>query len=169
MSRYDPLYGFLKDFKDKNEIILTLKEIEGILGKKLPQKAYTEIQRWENSDSHTKARAWLRAGWKVENPSDVVKTGEVKFVKQLDNSNNNETENIEKEIEDSNQENKSVTSISCLSLVYMIGIPIIPLGLADLPPQYVPVLMIVQPIEFEKVGSGLKRALGDDNPMHCAG
>jgi nucleoside 2-deoxyribosyltransferase len=38
----------------------------------------------------------------------------------------------------------------------------------DLPPQYVPVLMIVQPIEFEKVGPGLKQALGDDIPAHCA-
>ena len=60
----------------------------------------------------------------------MVKTGEVKFVKQFDNSNNSNLEKIERELEDSNQENKSVTSVPCGSLVYMIGIPIIPLGLA---------------------------------------
>jgi len=38
MNRYDPLYDFLEDIKDKNEIILTLKEIEEILGKKCRKK-----------------------------------------------------------------------------------------------------------------------------------
>ena len=126
----NPLYYFLEDIKDKNNISLSLKEIEEILGKKLPQKAYTEIQRWENSDSHTQARTWLRAGWKVEHPSDVVKTGKVKFVKQLDNSNNITLEKKDGEIAESNQENKATISVPCGSLVYMIAIPIIPLGLA---------------------------------------
>jgi hypothetical protein len=38
----------------------------------------------------------------------------------------------------------------------------------DLPPQYVPLLMIVQHSGFEKVGSGSKQAPGDDTPMHYA-
>ena len=72
------------------------------------------MQRWENSESHSQARSWLNAGWKVESPSDVVKTGRVKFIKQKDNSN----------------ESKTGISFSCTSLVYMILIPVIPLGFA---------------------------------------
>lgn len=127
MSEYDPLYDFLINIKDKNEIILTLKQVEEILGKKLPQKAYIETQRWENSDSHTQAKAWLNAGWKVEHPSEVIRTGEVKFIKQLEIS----TKNIlEEESNISNEENNIRISIPCGSLIYCIGIPIIPLVLA---------------------------------------
>jgi integrase/recombinase XerD len=38
----------------------------------------------------------------------------------------------------------------------------------DLTPKYVPVLMIVQPNGFEKIGPGLKRVPGDDTQAHCA-
>jgi len=111
---YDKLFIFLKVNDDNDEIVLPLEQIEEIIGRKLPKKAYTEMQRWENSESHSQARSWLNAGWKVESPSDVVKTGRVKFIKQKDNSN----------------ESKTGISFSCTSLVYMILIPVIPLGFA---------------------------------------
>lgn len=38
----------------------------------------------------------------------------------------------------------------------------------DLPPQYVPVLMLVQPTGFEKVGPGLIQELVNDTPVHYA-
>ena len=76
MNEYDPLYEYLLEIKNKDEITLTFKQIEEILGRELPKKAFLELQRWENSQSHSQAKAWLNAGWMVQHPRDVIKKRE---------------------------------------------------------------------------------------------
>ena len=63
MSKYDPLFNLLNRQKAKT-IILTFKEIEGIIGDSLPSSARKkESNWWENPSDldkakHTQAYAW---------------------------------------------------------------------------------------------------------------
>lgn len=62
MSKYEPLKRYL----DTVRITLTYKEIEEILGTKLPESAYTHGAWWDNTTgNHVQHRAWVDAGWKV--------------------------------------------------------------------------------------------------------
>ena len=47
---------------------LPFAEIEEIIGKPLPPSAHKHPAWWANDStgSHTHARAWMRAGWKVD-------------------------------------------------------------------------------------------------------
>jgi hypothetical protein len=130
MSEYDPLYHYLKNINDKDKIILTLEEIERILGKKLPHKAYFEIQRWENSESHVQARAWMKAGWKVQHPSEVIESGKVTFIKQLSYSEVGLFNKNKEQTEENKQEYKVAYSIPYGSLICMLLIPFIPMIIA---------------------------------------
>lgn len=63
--KYTSLTEFLRGATD-DEVRLTFSEVEGILGKTLPQSAYKTPAWWANSrtrDGHGLAHEWLAAGW----------------------------------------------------------------------------------------------------------
>ena len=65
MSKYDPLRAFLEQ-QDKPYIRLSFRDIERIIGSKLPASAYTHRAWWANDRTHTHARnGWLAAGYRV--------------------------------------------------------------------------------------------------------
>jgi hypothetical protein len=63
---------------------MTYDEIETLLGRKLPNTAYGNSWRqwWANTETHSQALAWLRAGWRVTRPDLVNKR--VEFRRQPD-------------------------------------------------------------------------------------
>lgn len=67
--RYDPLSEHLSTFTGQS-VTLTYDEIEALLGRKLPPTAYGQSWRqwWANTETHSQALAWLRAGWRVSRP-----------------------------------------------------------------------------------------------------
>lgn len=68
MSVYSPLQQRLANATQAS-VTMSFEEIEQILGRKLPPSAYDEqIKRqwWANTDTHSQARAWLRAGRKAK-------------------------------------------------------------------------------------------------------
>lgn len=66
-NKYYPLEEHLVK-QCKHEVKLTFEEIENIICDKLPDSAYTHREWWanENKGSHVQAKAWINAGWKVE-------------------------------------------------------------------------------------------------------
>jgi DNA-binding transcriptional regulator YiaG len=62
-SKYYPLYEKILQ-NGKDEIVLTISEIENILGRSLPPSSIT-IPWWSNKKNGSQARAWLEAGYKV--------------------------------------------------------------------------------------------------------
>ena len=66
MGKYDPLYNFLSK-KEDAKVKLTFKEIEVLIGDKLPESAKKYSAWWSNSqtDAHPYARSWLDAGYKT--------------------------------------------------------------------------------------------------------
>ena len=66
MSKYEALPQFLAR-SDGAAHRLSFREIEEILGFKLPNSAY-EYEAWwsNNATGHSHARAWLEAGWHTE-------------------------------------------------------------------------------------------------------
>ena len=66
MSVYEPLKQFFKNSPSEcKEIILSLKQIEIILHRKLPDSAYNHPAWWFDSLTHTNVRSWEDTGWKV--------------------------------------------------------------------------------------------------------
>ena len=63
LSKYEPLGRYLKGLK-KNAVTLSFRQIEDILGFKLPPYAHTNTA-WINSDikKRPQAQQWIRAGW----------------------------------------------------------------------------------------------------------
>lgn len=80
MGKYLPLENYLKNLK-ANEISLTFKEIEKIIGGKLPPSANKYSQWWENDKNHVQAKAWLNACWETVNSSETILNLKVKFKK----------------------------------------------------------------------------------------
>jgi len=70
MTKYTPLYEYLAAQPLKNrELTLSLTQIEQLLGSSLPASAYKYREWWQNEyrqSRHVQARAWLKAGWKVD-------------------------------------------------------------------------------------------------------
>jgi len=65
MSKYEPLAAFLKA-KGRGEVKLSFREIEKILGAKLPPSAYRHRPWWANEAAgHVHAKAWLGAGYET--------------------------------------------------------------------------------------------------------
>jgi len=64
LGKYSPLENYLKQCQGKT-LTLTYKEIEQILGDKLPMSAYKHQAWWANG-GHYYAESWLGAGWKVD-------------------------------------------------------------------------------------------------------
>ena len=67
--RYDPLREHLAS-QAQSVVVMTYAEIETLLGRKLPNTAYGASWRqwWANTETHSQALAWLRAGWRVTRP-----------------------------------------------------------------------------------------------------
>jgi hypothetical protein len=66
MSKYEALPQFLGQV-DQTARRMSFREIEGILGFKLPKSAYQHEAWWSNNETgHSHARAWLKFGWRTE-------------------------------------------------------------------------------------------------------
>jgi hypothetical protein len=66
VSKYEALPQFLGQV-DRVAHRMNFKEIEGVLGFKLPESAYKHEAWWSNnSTGHSHARAWLKFGWRTE-------------------------------------------------------------------------------------------------------
>ena len=63
-GKYHKLEEYFRKSKKQTEV-LTYKEIEKILGFRLPESAYTYRAWWANG-GHAQANSWLNAGWEVE-------------------------------------------------------------------------------------------------------
>ena len=81
--RYEPLRAHLASVSDP-VVVMTYDEIEKLLGRKLPPTAYGDSWRqwWANTETHSQALAWLRAGWRVTRPDLVNRT--VEFRRRAD-------------------------------------------------------------------------------------
>jgi hypothetical protein len=66
MSKYEALPQFLAQLKGVTHR-MSFREVEHILGFKLPASAYEYEAWWSNNGSgHSHARAWIEAGWRTE-------------------------------------------------------------------------------------------------------
>jgi hypothetical protein len=63
VSRYSPLQSFLTA-NPQPSVVLSYQEIEELIGRRLPNTAYGSAKRqwWANTETHSQALAWLRAG-----------------------------------------------------------------------------------------------------------
>jgi hypothetical protein len=79
-SKYGGLTGHLK-FRGAFTRVVTLSfaRIDGLIGSNLPMSAYRSEAWWSNSASTAHARAWLEAGWEVQEVN--LKEGFVVFKK----------------------------------------------------------------------------------------
>lgn len=80
-SKYDALASFLRS-QGTHQITVTLsyKDIEKIIGAKLPQSAFKHRPWWGNQvdcENRPQAKAWLSAGFRVE----TVTEGGVRFAR----------------------------------------------------------------------------------------
>jgi 5-methylcytosine-specific restriction protein A len=66
MGKYDPLQQYLESSKEKSER-LSFSQLTIILKTPLPESASIYRAWWANDVTHTHAKAWLNAGWKVDN------------------------------------------------------------------------------------------------------
>jgi hypothetical protein len=66
MSKYEPLPQFLASLGGSAHR-MSFREIERVLGFKLPKSAYQHEAWWSNNPTgHSHARAWLKFGWRTE-------------------------------------------------------------------------------------------------------
>lgn len=68
-GKYEPLERYLSNLpKSQRKVVLGFEEIEGILKTRLPSSAYEDRRWWdhETEGNHINARAWAKAGWKIE-------------------------------------------------------------------------------------------------------
>ncbi|OGO17525.1 MAG: hypothetical protein A2Z14_00950 [Chloroflexi bacterium RBG_16_48_8] len=64
-SKYFPLYEYLR-LSEKDPLVLTLKEMEILLGRPLSQSAWKSSAFWSNRTSGAlQAKAWMDAGYQV--------------------------------------------------------------------------------------------------------
>lgn len=71
VGKYSSLYRYLLSTKSK-QVIMTIDQIEAVLGFILPASARKYRPWWANALTNTQAKSWLHAGWEV----DSVKLGE---------------------------------------------------------------------------------------------
>ncbi len=66
MGKYEPLETFLKQ-RRPGRWRVSFREVETLLGFKLPQSALKYPAWWSNDETgHSHAKAWLDAGWRTE-------------------------------------------------------------------------------------------------------
>ena len=80
VSKYEGLERHLK-FRAAftNVVKLSFARIDGLIGSNLPMAAYREAAWWCNASSSAHAKAWLEAGWEVQEAN--LKEGYVTFKK----------------------------------------------------------------------------------------
>jgi hypothetical protein len=79
-TKYSGLAGHLKFRGSFTRFVkLSFARIDGLIGSNLPMSAYRNEAWWKNSPSSAHARAWLDAGWEVEEVN--LKQGFVIFKK----------------------------------------------------------------------------------------
>jgi len=79
-GKYETFAEFLS-YSVQDDIILTFRQIELLIGEKLPESARIHSAWWSNATtSHPHADAWLLAGYKTHNLSLDNET--VSFIKQ---------------------------------------------------------------------------------------
>jgi hypothetical protein len=65
MSKYEPLQRYLAE-QPGRELPMTFKDIESVLGFRLPDSARAHRPWWSNNvGTHVNAAAWRRAGWRT--------------------------------------------------------------------------------------------------------
>src|ERR1700733_4042932 len=66
MSKYEALPQFLAS-RNLASHRMSFREIESVLGFKLPKSAYEHEAWWSNNATgHSHARAWMKFGWRTE-------------------------------------------------------------------------------------------------------
>lgn len=66
MATYDALGRYLRK-SGARHIPMTFREVESVLGRKLPPSAYRHRPWWANEErGHSHAKAWLGAGYQTE-------------------------------------------------------------------------------------------------------
>jgi hypothetical protein len=66
MALYEPLGQYLKK-NGSGHIAMTFREVETVIGRKLPASAYRHRPWWANEErGHSHAKAWLGAGYETE-------------------------------------------------------------------------------------------------------
>jgi hypothetical protein len=82
ISKYDGLERHLK-FRAAftSSVELSFARIDGLIGSNLPMSAFRDTAWWSNSSSSAHAKAWLNAGWEVQEVN--LKEGYVAFKKVL--------------------------------------------------------------------------------------
>lgn len=80
IAKYEPLTNYLK-FRSAftGTVRLSLAEIDGIIRDNLPLTAYKNEEWWNNSEATAHAKAWISAGWNVQEIN--LKEGYVVFKK----------------------------------------------------------------------------------------
>jgi hypothetical protein len=67
VSKYSGLEGHLKFRAAFTDMVkLSFARIDGLIGSNLPMDAYRDPAWWSNSSSSAHAKAWLEAGWEVQ-------------------------------------------------------------------------------------------------------
>ena len=81
-SKYEGLERHLK-FRAAftSQVKLTFARIDGLIGSNLPMPAYRDAAWWSNTSTSAHAKAWLDAGWEVQEVN--LKEGFVTFKKVL--------------------------------------------------------------------------------------
>jgi hypothetical protein len=73
MAIYEPLGQFLKK-NAASHIPMTFREVESVIGRKLPPSAYRHRPWWANEErGHSHAKAWLQAGYETEQVNMTAK------------------------------------------------------------------------------------------------
>ena len=80
ISKYAGLEGHLKFRAAFTSVVkLSFAMIDGLIGINLPMDAYRDVAWWSNASSSIHAKAWLDAGWEVQEVN--LKEGTVTFKK----------------------------------------------------------------------------------------
>jgi len=80
VSKYDGLENHLKFRAAFTGLVkLSFARIDGLIGSNLPMNAFRDEAWWSNSSSSAHAKAWLNAGWEVQEVN--LKDGYVVFKK----------------------------------------------------------------------------------------
>jgi hypothetical protein len=80
VTKYAGLEGHLKFRAAFTSIVkLSFARIDGLIGSNLPMSAYRDPAWWSNASSSLHAKAWLNAGWEVQEVN--LKEGTVVFKK----------------------------------------------------------------------------------------
>ena len=83
VSKYDGLESHLKFRAAFTGLVkLSFARIDGLIGSNLPINAFRDEAWWSNSSSSAHAKAWLNAGWEVQEVN--LKEGYVTFKKVRD-------------------------------------------------------------------------------------